>query len=378
LVSIPFVLYAASHIRAISARLPQHDALPSFDPGKFSPEKDYRSTSLSNLDLIPPLESPQRNTLPRIFVGGDSLRAGWSLLLFFLLVACLIGAARSVVMWLHLPLELLPADAHAPLRPRLMGLVEALSFAALACPAFLMSLIERRPFGRYGLSAAHMLPDFLAGLFWGFAALSLLVGALRITHGIAFDGVLLHGAAALVFALKWAAVFFLVGLFEEFFFRGYLQYTLARGFAGFLRFVAPDAGHAHAISFWLAACLLSVLLFVGAHTGNGGENFVGLFQVGLAGAVFAFSLYRTGTLWWGIGLHTAWDWAQSYFYGTPDSGNLVAGHLLGSHPIGSKLLSGGPDGPEGSVLGIPTLLLVALVIHLTLPKREYPVTPSQS
>jgi hypothetical protein len=77
-------------------------------------------------------------------------------------------------------------------------------------------------------------------------------------------------------------------------------------------------------------------------------------------------------------MHTSWDWAQSYFYGTPDSGTISQGHLIASHPIGAKFLSGGPDGPEGSVLVIPALLLVALVIHLTLPRRNYPLTPDQS
>jgi hypothetical protein len=48
---------------------------------------------------------------------------------------------------------------------------------------------------------------------------------------------------------------------------------------------------------------------------------------------------------------------------------MASPHLLATHPIGARMLSGGSDGPEGSVLGIPVLLLVALVIHLTLPRR---------
>ena len=114
------------------------------------------------------------------------------------------------------------------------------------------------------------------------------------------------------------------------------------------------------------------------HLGNKGETAPGIFAVGLAGAVFAFSLYRTGSLWWGIGIHTSWDWAQTYFYGTADSGLIAVGHLFNTRATGPVLLSGGSVGPEGSVFVIPTLLLVALVIHLTLPKRTYPLTPDQS
>jgi hypothetical protein len=35
---------------------------------------------------------------------------------------------------------------------------------------------------------------------------------------------------------------------------------------------------------------------------------------------------------WAVGFHAGWDWGQSYFYGTPDSGLVVQNHLLASHP----------------------------------------------
>jgi membrane protease YdiL (CAAX protease family) len=325
-----------------------------------------------DIPLSPPAPSAPSATL--LFFGEDGLRAGWSVLLYITLVILTGTLIFSILGHLHL----IPDRAPSQLLPKFAAVEKLIEFSIFALPALLMSFIERRPFSRYGFSLRRMLPDFLSGLFWGFAALSLLVGVLALTHNIAFDGFTLHGAAALRYASLWALAFFLVGLSEEFTFRGYLQYTVARGVAGITRAMDPGNRHAHLISFWVSAFLFSFCFFILGHVGNGGENLTGLFLVGLAGIVFAFSLYRTGTLWWAIGLHTAWDWAQSYFYGTPDSGNLVIGHLLASHPIGPRLLSGGPDGPEGSVLGIPTLLLVALVIHLTLPKRTYPVTHDQS
>ncbi len=336
---------------------------------------------MSELDPIHPEPSQEaseapppasRHSLHRVFFGPDGLRAGWSLLLFVLLVAATGFTLRFAITHLHHVPKTPQSTGQQLLSPRTMAISEMILFAVVLIPSFLMALIERRPFGCYGLRSARMLPDFLAGLFWGFTALSLLVGALFLTHGIALDGILLRGASAFLLASKWGLVFLFVGLFEEFFFRGYLQFTVGRGVSGMVRHFAPNNPHAPLIGFSVSAFLLSICLFIGAHTGNGGENFLGLSIVGMAGAVFAFSLYRTGTLWWAIGMHAAWDWAQSYFYGTPDSGNLAAGHLLASHPLGAKLLSGGADGPEGSVLAIPTLLLLALVIHLTLPKRTYP------
>jgi len=320
-----------------------------------------------------------RPTLQRLFFGDDGLRAGWSVLLFVVLVAAIALCLNFVIRHFHLlPKRPDSKGGPAELPPGIMAFGEVLQFAVFAIPAWLMSLIERRPFARYGLTSRRMLPDFATGLFWGFTALSALIGMLYASHAIAFDGLLIHGAVAWAYAAKWGFVFLFVGLFEEFFFRGYLQYTVARGVAGITRTMDPANRHSHAISFWVTALIFSVGLFMVAHLGNGGETASGIFAVGLAGLVFAFSLYRTGSLWWGIGMHTAWDWAQSFFYGTADSGTITQGRLLSSHPLGSKFLSGGSDGPEGSVLVIPALLLVALVIHLTLPRRNYFLTPDQT
>lgn len=325
------------------------------------------------------LTAPPKPTLQALFYGDDGLRAGWSVLLYIALVALTGVCATFLIRHFHLIPKSAPLPGQAGMmRPRSTAINEALSFFLFAFPAFLMSLIERRPFGRYGLPAARMIPDLLTGLFWGFAALSALVGLLSIFHGIAFDGVLLHGTVALLYAAKWGLVFLFVGLSEEFLFRGFLLSTVSRGVAGITRTMDPANRHSHAIGFWVSAGIFSILLFLVAHLGNGGENFVGIFQVGLVGAVFAFSLYRTGSLWWAVGMHTSWDWAQSYFYGTADSGQISVGRLMATHPLGSRLLSGGSDGPEGSVLGIPILLLMAVVIHFTLPRRNYFLTPDQS
>jgi hypothetical protein len=54
--------------------------------------------------------------------------------------------------------------------------------------------------------------------------------------------------------------------------------------------------------------------------------------------VFCLSLWYTKSLWWAVGFHAGWDWSQSFFYGTSDSGLLVKGHLFASHASGSSAL----------------------------------------
>src|SRR5208283_2480032 len=97
---------------------------------------------------------------------------------------------------------------------------------------------------------------------------------------------------------------------------------------------------------------------------------IGELAAGLAGLVFCFSLWRTGSLWWAIGFHASWDWAQSFLYGVPDSGMMVPHHFLATHPVGKPILSGGATGPEGSIFIVAILALVALIIFLTLPRTH--------
>jgi uncharacterized protein len=312
----------------------------------------------------------QQPTQPnKIFFGDDGLRAGWSIAIFLAPFAVL-----YLFVWLAQYYRLVPATppSAVTLTPALAIFGEGLPLLFIAFAALVMSLIEKRPFSRYGLILHRMLPDFAAGLCWGVLALSLLIGLLWITHAISFDGVALRTGPALVYAAEWAFAFLLVGLFEEFCFRGYLQFTLSRGISGIVRTVSTRNPYSHAIGFWISAFILSGCIFAYTHTSNNGETILGILAVACAGTVFVFSLWRTGSLWWAIGFHSAWDWAQSFLYGTPDSGGLIQGHLLATHPVGSKLLSGGSDGPEGSVLVFPVLLLVALIIHLTLPRRTRP------
>jgi membrane protease YdiL (CAAX protease family) len=109
--------------------------------------------------------------------------------------------------------------------------------------------------------------------------------------------------------------------------------------------------------FWQAAWVTSTL-FGFSHTFNGGENWIGIFAAALVGFVFCVSVYVTGSAWWAIGCHAAWDWAETYFYGTADSGFVAPGHLLSATPAGNAFWSGGTDGPEGSILVIAVLLLL--------------------
>lgn len=324
-------------------------------------------------DTLPDAQ-PRRSRLSWLFTGDDGLRAGWSLLLFFILLTVLSLGVYEVVVRLN-PHALAPGER---LTPGSAIMQEAMSLAVVVVAALIMSLIERRRFVRYNLGSRTPISDLLKGLGWGFVMLSVLVGLLALTGGITFSGVALTGGAIARYAAEWAVAFALVGLFEEFAFRGYLQFTLARGIAGIARVIRPQSRWAATIGFWGAAILLSIVLFAAVHLGNNGESVMGIVSVSLAGLLLVFSLWWTGSLWWAIGFHAAWDWAQSYVYGVADSGLSAQGHLLVSHPAGPALLSGGTTGPEGSVLVIPVMIAAILTVVWTMPRRPAPLLDGEA
>ena len=303
------------------------------------PDAPAETTSDASPISVVPLPKPSS-----MFMGPDGLRSGWSLLLYLgMVVAMVVFALRG----LSKPLRALKDSVWQPL------VQEALLAMVAFLPALVMARIEKRNFGAYGLPSAQAFGRrFFAGLLWGFSALTVLLCVLRVNGSFYFGSAEIHGARAAKFALFWAAVVILVGFFEEFLFRGYTLFTLTRG-----------------IGFWPSAVLLSILFGL-AHAGNPGESWQGEVSVGLLGLFCCFTLLRTGTLWFAVGFHAAWDWGEIYFYGAPNSGTPATGHLLNSSFHGPAWLTGGSAGPEASVLAYVLIGLAFLAFHLAFPARE--------
>lgn len=304
--------------------------------------------SLSQPALSPVPAKP--SAIQTIFLGPNGIRAGWRLLMFFLLVAAILATM------VRIPPVRAFVRAHPPSQFTAVGLIGnefLLQLFPVLLAAGIMTLIEKRSFADYGMPLNQAFGKrFWQGVPMGFVMLSVLLLLIAAFHGFSLDGIALSGTDALKSGLLYFLGFILVGVFEEFAFRGYLQSTLASG-----------------IGFWWAAILLACL-FGYVHSSNPGEAKLGLIMAGGFGLVAAFALWRTGNLWLPIGMHASWDWGETYFYGTPDSGILAQGHFLNSSsPQGPAWLTGGTVGPEGSWLVFAVLILWAVAIHFLFPAR---------
>lgn len=316
-----------------------------------TPQPEIPATNATPEPLSPieaPAPEPPKRGMRWVFVGGNGIRAGWSVLLFVLIV---IATAMIVQTAIHFLIHPKPPSPAAAMSPKIGIISEGLQLLCVFIATAVMAAIEKRPVLSYGYQGTSRAARFFFGLIWGFVAISALVLALWKAGFLGLDGQLLHGPLVWRYAAEWGLVFLLVGLFEESLLRGYVQFTMTRG-----------------IGFWWGALLFS-FLFGFMHGSNPGESPVGLFAAGAIGLVFCISLWYTGSLWWAVGFHAAWDWGESYFYGTADSGMVAQGHLIGEHPVGKLLWSGGATGPEGSLLVVPLILIAALLMWLWWGRR---------
>jgi uncharacterized protein len=266
-----------------------------------------------------------------VFFDAEGLRPGWGVAFYVAMFYLL----ESLATWWAGSLNL-GADGLWSMMLEEFGV-----FVAAVVPALVLARVEKRPWGVYGLPGRRAFGKlFWVGAAWGFASITLLLGTMYGLRVFEVGHLAIHGMRSFRFAAFWAVYFLLVGLFEDFHFRGYLQFTLTRG-----------------IGFWPAAVLLSCY-FGWSHRLNEGERWTGLLAAAVIGLFFCLTLRRTGSLWFAVGFHAAWDWGETFVYSVPDSGTLFPGHLLKTSFRGPDWLTGGIVGPEGSLLCFVVIAVV--------------------
>ena len=282
--------------------------------------------------------------MQRIFYGRGGVRAGWRVAIFMALFAVQMTVlVAAYAAYLHL------TGQHRPVMPKRFtpGFIIA-NEIFLLLPVFgassAMAVLEDTSLAVYGLDGPRKFLRVLGGLAGGVSALGLVVLMLVVTaHGVTSPGQFGLGGDVR-YGAEWLAVSLLIGFAEEFSLRGYLLTALGRG-----------------IGFWPAAILTSVMFGV-LHGHNAGETPIGLFQVAGAGLLLCLGIWFTRSLWWSIGFHGGWDYAENFIFGTPDSGARCFGTLMDFSPHGNVYFSGGLTGPEGSVFGLAVLALAAAVV----------------
>ncbi len=289
------------------------------------------------------------------FINPDSrrLRAGWRILIFFLIFITITAVLMVTV------------------RTILGGLRRGsdLQFFLLGISATAAVFIARRFLDKKTLTSL--------GLGWDkFAVLDLLSGILNSALVMAGIYCVMLGAnliefhgftwwqddpapganlQVLIFPVVIAILFKLaiVAWWEELVFRGYLLQNLMDGI-GFK---------------W--SIVFSSLVFSLGHIFNPNATLLSALLIALTTPQLIYAYLKSGRLWLPIGIHLGWNFFQASVFGFAASGQ-VSPSLISQSPTGPDWLSGGQFGAEGSLLILPFTLLSCFLIHYWVGATRHP------
>jgi CAAX protease family protein len=277
-----------------------------------------------------------------IFRGPDGYRAGWRFLLFWVILFGLQAAFQAVLVYM-----VQRGNVTVPPWPNATVLIvqDGISLIAVLAATLIMARLERRRLRDYGIPGRDSFSrPFWIGSIFGFAAVSLLIALIALAGGYSLGQLNLHGAALFRAGLLWIVASLAIGFTEEFVFRAYPQYTLASG-----------------MGFWPAACLISFAFGALHYFNKPHERWTDWASVSLIALFLCLTLRRTGDLRFAIGFHAAFDFAAIYFFSGPNGGNVAADRLFTATFHGSDAITGGPLGPEASLLVFPVIALMFFV-----------------
>jgi len=310
---------------------------------------------MSDASSLSPEDPPEISPPP----AERSIFQSQSLVFVLLRIGMYFALAEGVSFALQWIMVALSPGERSLYSPAILTISEASSLAGAFAAGVAMSQLEGHSLGEYGLPLRGAFGKlFWQGALFGLAEISAVIAAIAVFGSYHFGSLAIHGVDLLRWAAFWGGFFVLVGLYEEFAFRGYVQFTLAQ-----------------AVRFWPAAVLLSAA-FGFVHRSNPGESKMGVAGVVLTGLFWCLTLRRTGNLWFAVGMHASFDFGETFLYSVPDSGVIFPGHLSNATLAGPTWLTGGSAGPEASVCDFTMLLIFFYVFHRLYPARAQSSPPN--
>ena len=233
-----------------------------------------------------------------------------------------------------------------------------LLIATLICTA-LFARYEGRRVDSYGLPRQLA----LGALTWEGALAGVVMAAsvalgMYLLGGMQVLGLATTGSALALSALGWLIANILIGVAEEYWYRSYILQTLWKS-----------------LGFWPAASLIALNFAADHYFTKTGENIWDVITLVSLSLLLCYSVLSTGTLWFAVGFHVAFDYMQLFVIGTPNGAQVPVGRLMNVRFAGPEWLTGGALGTEASFLMYPMIILLWLYIYIWWRFPALPAVP---
>lgn len=280
------------------------------------------------------------------------LRAGWRILLQFILFLLLVFA-------LTITKNSLIAESLKIYDALAMGI------AGLGSVWIAAVLWDQRDLREYGLGwDAKWRKELGIGLLLGTVAMAAIFLVEWLAGWITISGFGWERSTSIPYAIwffSYFAVMIIIGFYEELIFRGYQIINMVEGF------------HSSKLNLKTAAViaiLISSVIFGLLHAGNPNATLISTLNIILAGVVLAIPYLVTGRLAISIGIHISWNFVQGGLLGFAVSGTAFRGSLIQINQEGTRYITGGSFGPEAGLLGIFGILFILGLFRWYIRKQD--------
>jgi hypothetical protein len=220
--------------------------------------------------------------------------------------------------------------------------------AAVGVALLFRLFLDRKPPATLGFDfGAPWLRLFGVGALFGIGMQSIVL-ALEDVSGFAHPGLARAPGAAFASLASVTPMLLLSAIAEEMPIRGYLFQNLREAWGSWPALVATS------------------LIFAALHFFNpGAHTELGMVIAGIAaaGALFCLSVIFTGSLWFALGCHVAWNLFEGPVFGFPVSGlSFGSASIVAQTVTGPAWFTGGPFGPEAGASSFIALAAGAIAL----------------
>ena len=197
------------------------------------------------------------------------------------------------------------------------------------------------------LSAKGSGRNLISGILLGAILQSLTIFVIYLNGGLSIISI-----NPLLFLIPPLAMALTSGIFEEILLRGIIFRIMQEKLGSYI------------------ALVISALIFGALHLANPNSSLITALGISIeAGLLLGAAYIYSGSLWFPIAIHFAWNFTQSGIFGATVSGITLDKTLLTTKIQGSVWITGGLFGPEGSIQ-TPIFCLVPTIILLILCHKQ--------